>query len=689
METLTRTELVDLAREIAEDFKKQGYDMTLRQVYYQCVKAAKIPNSDESYKRLGNTLGEARLAGNFDMDLIVDRGRDAKPSKHHECKLDVDVALGEAGQYLRALPHWSIAIDRWFGQPKYVSVWCFPPQTGILSSDGVVPICTLEEGDMVLTREGDFKPVTATMTRPYKGDMVRVITTGLPPIEATTEHPFLVKKWDSSCPAYTGLRRKFSEPTYVDAHALHQHDLVMVPRLKTVDIGSATGQRILRGGPRSRPVTLELDAETYFVCGLYLAEGSVREDGRTLQFCFGAHEQNFADAVVKWAASLGVNTTTTPGAGTLIVYVFSKALVGWFKDAFGCGSWHKTLPQWMLTAPQDLQSELLRGYFLGDGSKPDENHPGLRFNTRSEGLARLVHLMCLRLGYAATLGAVTDHGDPMWRVGVSGLDGKRLAMKWGIPYPERAGKFNRIYLDEDYAYFSIRKVERTHYEGTVHNIEVQDSHTYCVPVVTHNCEKEALAGICEKPCADLGVGFFACKGYPSHSALWQWLKSLEEAYQTSQEPVEDDEGNELDVEPMQEAVVLYFGDHDPDGWQIPRSALETLRTLASVHNLDIPPIRFIRVALLMSQIKQYQPPPFPAKTTSSRYAGYYKEHGIKDAWELDALSPKVLDALIRTNVAQHWDQSIDDHWQGLAKTNRVLLRQKMKEPGWVPTVLGT
>lgn len=191
----------------------------------------------------------------------------------------------------------------------------------------------------------------------------------------------------------------------------------------------------------------------------------------------------------------------------------------------------------------------------------------------------------------------------------------------------------------------------------------------------------------EKPCDDLGVGFFACKGYPSHSALWQWLKKLEEAYQTSLEAVTDDEDNELDVRHIQEAVVLYFGDHDPDGWQIPRSAEDVLNTFVSVHNLDVPKIRFIRVALNMEQIRQYKPPPFPAKKTSSRFAGYIKEHGINEAWELDALSPKVLDKLIRDNVAKHWNQQLHDHWQTLARSSRIRLKDRMKEPGWVAKTL--
>ena len=94
---LDRTDLLDEARTIAEEYKDDGYDLTLRQLYYQLVAKALIPNANESYKRLGNVLGGARLAGEFDMDLIIDRGREAKPSKQHECKLDVSAALTEAG----------------------------------------------------------------------------------------------------------------------------------------------------------------------------------------------------------------------------------------------------------------------------------------------------------------------------------------------------------------------------------------------------------------------------------------------------------------------------------------------------------------------------------------------------------------------------------------------------------------
>jgi len=170
--------------------------------------------------------------------------------------------------------------------------------------------------------------------------------------------------------------------------------------------------------------------------------------------------------------------------------------------------------------------------------------------------------------------------------------------------------------------------------------------------------------------------------------LWQWVKGVEEAHEKSYEHCEDTDGNPLAVEPMREAVVLYFGDHDPDGWQIPRSAEDTIDVFSTTHGLDVPPVRFIRTALNMTQIKKYAPPPFAAKKTSSRYAGYCREHGIKDAWELDALSPKVLDKLIRDSVAAHWQQGIHDHWQGEARKARALLRDRMMADGWVADSFG-
>lgn len=67
--------IVDHANVIIEEYAAQGYDLTLRQLYYQFVSRDLLANNDKSYKRLGNIISDARRAGLVDWDRIVDRTR--------------------------------------------------------------------------------------------------------------------------------------------------------------------------------------------------------------------------------------------------------------------------------------------------------------------------------------------------------------------------------------------------------------------------------------------------------------------------------------------------------------------------------------------------------------------------------------------------------------------------------------
>lgn len=68
-------DVIDKADRICTEYAAQGYSLTLRQVYYQFVARGWLPNSDKSYKRLGNTINDARLAGLMDWNHIIDRNR--------------------------------------------------------------------------------------------------------------------------------------------------------------------------------------------------------------------------------------------------------------------------------------------------------------------------------------------------------------------------------------------------------------------------------------------------------------------------------------------------------------------------------------------------------------------------------------------------------------------------------------
>lgn len=75
-------EMIETINGILEDYEAQGYDLSLRQLYYQLVSRNIVPNTEKSYKNVGNLVSDARLAGLIDWDMIKDRGRVMSKNPH-------------------------------------------------------------------------------------------------------------------------------------------------------------------------------------------------------------------------------------------------------------------------------------------------------------------------------------------------------------------------------------------------------------------------------------------------------------------------------------------------------------------------------------------------------------------------------------------------------------------------------
>lgn len=108
-DTLAR---IALCNKIVQEYQGQGLRLTLRQLYYQLVSRNVIPNTEKSYKSLGKTVSEGRLAGMIDWDAIEDRNREPVQWAEYE-NLE---QLIESTKYRYRLP-------RWEGQRNYVELW--------------------------------------------------------------------------------------------------------------------------------------------------------------------------------------------------------------------------------------------------------------------------------------------------------------------------------------------------------------------------------------------------------------------------------------------------------------------------------------------------------------------------------------------------------------------------------------
>lgn len=155
-------------------------------------------------------------------------------------------------------------------------------------------------------------------------------------------------------------------------------------------------------------------------------------------------------------------------------------------------------------------------------------------------------------------------------------------------------------------------------------------------------EKEALVGVLENTCRKYDVPLLAARGYPSGTVLRQF--------------VEDDVLTA--IHHGQQVTILHLGDHDPSGLDMTRDLRERVELFCSntIDEDEYPQVK--RIALNMDQIRRFNPPPNPAKTTDARFKVYQRRFGV-ESWELDALKPQYLNDMVSGEIENLYD---DDRW---------------------------
>ncbi len=174
------------------------------------------------------------------------------------------------------------------------------------------------------------------------------------------------------------------------------------------------------------------------------------------------------------------------------------------------------------------------------------------------------------------------------------------------------------------------------YSRLVYNLTTEDTHSYSVPVVVHNCEKDALAGVLQPLTQQHHITLMVNRGYSSQSAMRQAAERLRDA---------DYDGKEI--------TILYIGDQDPSGEDMVRDVGDRLRLLTR-ENIEI---EVVKLAITEDQVAQYNPPPNPAKRSDSRAEGFIARFG-EFSYEADALPPDVLAAVVNDAIEAQIDPDL-------------------------------
>jgi hypothetical protein len=130
--------IINQTNQILDKYRKQGYDLTLRQIYYQFIGRDIFPddrwwlwvpatrkwvhadantpgatkNAEPNYKWLGGIINDARLAGTIDWASIADRTRNLQQNAHWDSPHAIVEACASQFQ-----------IDKWASQKNYIEVW--------------------------------------------------------------------------------------------------------------------------------------------------------------------------------------------------------------------------------------------------------------------------------------------------------------------------------------------------------------------------------------------------------------------------------------------------------------------------------------------------------------------------------------------------------------------------------------
>lgn len=238
-------------------------------------------------------------------------------------------------------------------------------------------------------------------------------------------------------------------------------------------------------------------------------------------------------------------------------------------------------------------------------------------------------------------------------------------------------------------------------------------------------EKDALSGILRHSTSKYHIQLVVNKGYTSSSAAYN-------AYERISKYILKDK----------QAIILYFGDHDPSGLDMIRDIRDRLTLFLSkgqrlqsnsefwdkivswwnfsgndLYNLveegyasnklykmfdaeepnnidelydeyesakvamyleEKELFKVIQIGLTMDQIKEYDLPANPTKITDSRSDNYVIKFG-KTCWEVDALEPSVLTSIVETHITEHIDLELYEKMIVQEKKDIEYLKKLLKK----------
>ncbi len=380
---------------------------------------------------------------------------------------------------------------------------CVRAGTPVITFDGIKPIESVKVGDKVLTHKGNFKEVTEVYEREYTGRMYTFRTLGNDQrLSVTEEHPVLVysggvTKW--AFPSSIGYRTYLTRPMVAET--------IEVPVLSyNYELYHPAG----RGGYFTvERVALQFTPELGRLVGYYLSEGNCNR--YRVSFDINKEEvdlQTDIERCVKAVFNETVSVKPDKRSKGLKLVVDSVKVAAFFKQ-FGTFCDKKVLPPWALTLQRDIQSEIVRAAYWGDGHYSNKYYSYKHAMHSNFFVIRTTsHVLATQYSYIlARLGILSS-------VSINNQANRKTCYSVTVhsPYVEEMGKLVEIRAENSpshsHSYVKMTDgmiaspvVEVSTEEVTgekVYNMEVVDDNSYVsANIAVHNC---VFCGLCIDAC---------------------------------------------------------------------------------------------------------------------------------------------------------------------------------------------
>jgi hypothetical protein len=415
--------------------------------------------------------------------LLLKRGEDIELSffqvgKHHEIDL---------------------APTRPLEEDEYLLGTCVLPETLILGDNK--PISEYNIGNQVIGMDG-LTEVKQVFRHEYNGPIIEVKAAGILQFKITSEHPILVSE---------SLNRKdknrliFSELKWKQAKDLvpvdrNKGDYLVIPRIKgRVDLKELDLESFNKKG---QPKKIQLDSNTAWLLGIYVAEGCGPERPR---FCLHKDEIDISNRIKNIAWQIGYKTGEDIKDNRQYVSIYSAVLGRAFREWCGSGAHNKKIPDFILMHKDiELLKSFLEGYEAGDGYKNEKTRT-IQVSTVSKVLAQQLQLAYARFGWFSTIWGFEGRLNHLIRNEIVN-SGPGYGVSRILNPKHEYGK-----IFEDYILVPIRYKTMKEYNGLVCNLQTDENKYLVSNIVVHNCHAH--------PSRD----------YPSTTDVYTFLKQWEQA----------------------------------------------------------------------------------------------------------------------------------------------------------------